>query len=540
MKQKLWIFLPLIVLIVLSVVLRVRIIRDRPVVGRSMNDEAAAHVLTHCLAYHEYPWAVHHGLPIANLRGEQPIPAEEYLDDHQGHSFYGSFPPLAFVAANAWFEASGTEPNLPGLRVLNVVLQILSCAAFGYLVWTIAPAATDRRTKSVVTAASCCLFFFCTETFRSYTFSHWAQHWHLPMLFLVIAQAAKQRYNFVYYSFLMLGCLVEWSAFTLGIGCAAMLFWHYVATRERRYLVHLLLTCAGLALSGVLLLAWFNQAIPWQEFLHFLRSRSSSRSIVSHPQLHMIPVIYLSAVISTVIPVAAILAAKCWEWKSGPRPQATSNSDSGVARPAKWPALQQWLLGPAGTTVILFCFALLENVLILQHVMEFTYDRLKFVGLYCAVAGMILYSLKSERLRSLLAGLIYLVSLGTLLYYVWSWDWSKDYSRPEFQRYNRIAAAIRETCPMEIKPYMANFHKNSIQFLAQRVVERIDETRAMPSLKKDDPHPFTIRDRPELVQEIRASLAGQPYRAFRYYFLDREGNPQFEEFSLTAEPAGTK
>ncbi len=544
MKNKLWLWLPLLVLIALSVILRAHLIRERPLAGRGLNEDAAAHVLAQCLSYHEYPFSVHHGIPIANLRGEQPIPdsqfvgkdrTKQYLADDRGHTYYSSFPPLAFLAVNTVFQVAGVEPNLLGLRVLNVVLQILTCAAFGYLVWTIAPEKTDARTKAIVTATGGCLFFFCTETLRSYTFSHWAQQWHLPMLFLVIAQAAKQRFNWVYYINLMLGCLVEWSAFTLGIGCAAMLLWHYAATRERRFLIHLLLTSAGLTLAGIALLAWFNMVVPWQEFIHFLRTRSSSRSILSHPQLHLIPVVYLSAVLSTVIPVAAILAAKIWDWKNGHSDPSRSVSESKASSQAKWPALKQWLLGPQGTTVVLFCFALLENVLILQHVMEYTYDRLKFVGLYCAVAAMILYSLRSQRVRSLLVGLIYAVSLASLVYYVWLWDWSQDYSQLEYQRYERLAAAIRETCPPDIKPYMANYHKNTIAFLAQRVVERIDETIAMPSLGKDEPHPTTIADRPALVAELRTNLAGQRYRAFRYYYLDREGKAQFEEFPVAAQ-----
>jgi hypothetical protein len=523
MKPKLWIFLPLLVLIVLSVGLRVKMIRERPIVGRSLNDDATAHVLAHCLSYHEYPFSVHRGLPIANLRGEQPNANGEYLTDDAGHTFYCSFPPLSYLAVNTVFQVSGVEPSLVGLRTINVVLQILSCAAFGYLVWSFAPPATNSQTKGLVTAASCCLFFFCTETLRSYTFSHWAQHWHLPLLLLVIAQFIRQRFNAVYYSCLMLGCFVEWSAFVLGIGCMVMLLWQYLVTRERRFLVQLLLTSGALTISGLLLIAWYGQLMPVSEYLAALRSRGSSRSIWSFPLLHMIPVIYLSAVVSTVIPVAAIVGAKLWELYQG-RISTEPKEERG--------SLRDWLLGAQGTTVVLFCFALLENVLILQHVMEYTYDRLKFVGLYCAITAMILYSLKSDRVRRILAGLIYAVSLAALLYYVWLWDWSKDYQSAEFQRYNRIAHAIRDTCPRDVKPFMANFHKNSIAFLAHRFVERIDETASMPSLKRDDPHPFTIKDRPDLLRELTERYGGREYRAFRYYYLDQAGQPQFEEFPL--------
>ncbi|MBC7490141.1 MAG: hypothetical protein H7240_09515 [Glaciimonas sp.] len=339
------------------------------------NLEATYHVLLTVTALKESPAENHWYLPTVSLGGEQdkditwgatvPTKTHDYI--------YTSFPPLGFLAPYFWFKAFDLEPSVTnlahfnffpgGLSAFALYILLVSLLKFnGYSPWTSVGGALVGSTIGI----------FSREALLSHGLIYWAQSLYQPILILSLyllfrwltkeTKEIRSLYTLAIVGAAFVGPLIDLTGYIFNAGLIFLLWFNGRSSIYSRVLAMQIFTVTTIA--GILTIMHFGLAVGFRPAINAFIGRFVERNTSQVRIFELIQGYGLSYGLFALT-IFLILALAYF----GNRQQATGNRQQATGN------RQQ-------ATLFIFvaaCMPLLENIVMLQHATQFSFDRLKFI-----------------------------------------------------------------------------------------------------------------------------------------------------------------
>lgn len=490
-----------VAVVIISFLARADLIAHRPLAGYLDNEDSTSHVLATCIAYSQTPFAHTCGLPIFTMGGAEnlwinDLPTASAFDK-DGHNFYTSFPPGSFLFARGVFSLLGVEPSPPALRFLSGFLGICGAGVLALAVYKIAGSFNVSNAERYAAASIAFLIMFAApESLKSYTISYWGQQVYQPLLVTMALLVAFDRPKALYYICIALGPLFEWTAYTAAFGAAVVWILRFFATRQRRYVVHAMLTLVVAGSVGIAIIGWNSSVLGLAPYMQALGNRSKVRSAHS-------PILLLAVFWGYVVSLQTYLVLLVIPLREALRVTSTWRQLIG-----KFVDLfrddSQYRM--AASFIVVLCAALLENLAMANHAYNYTYDRLKFVALVAYIV-----SLTPVVLPRYSAGLFWGATACSLVsiagFFVW-YEKIPDFQSVKYRQYEILGAAIRDTCPKDTLPFANAFVRGAQIYYADRNCAEV----AASDLKET-----------EIPSYIAKECRRLGFSRGRYYRVDEQG-----------------
>lgn len=332
------------------------------------NLDASYHVLLTTKALTDNPVSIHKLLPILTLGSpsDKGIPWGATVPDEYGNYYYTSFPSMGFIAPYLYFKITNLSLTLKNLMIFNLLIHLVATLLLcRWLHLVLTKINISERLRGAILTIGASSYLLAYESLFSHGIVYWNHSlfqiiWLLQLILLtqLLYASPKKRHIIWLLVVCLIAPLTEWTGYLTNASIAI-----YFLTKSN-YRKISLAVIATTALSGLLFIGQFLLAIS-PKFLYLsLKSRFLGRSSVSDQQnsfgslgpqlLHGYWESYSFLLLLPFVLVLAFLIVKF----------------------AKRKALLA--LPPfAGGLLFVLCAPLLENILLLQHAVEYNFDRLK-------------------------------------------------------------------------------------------------------------------------------------------------------------------
>jgi hypothetical protein len=353
------------------------------------NLEATHHALLTIRALRSSPVESHWLLPTVSLgaAADKHIPWGATVPTDTGDFIYTSFTPVGFLAPYLALGVAGGQASVEGLAYFSFLCGAATTLVLFALLYRVLRHGGHGRWLSASAALLGVLVsIFSREALQSHGIVYWVHSFYQPVLALTLyalfrylaastgpddpGRSGRSAVPLVLLVFL--GAWTEWTGYVFGLGLAAMCWFGVLLERpHRRLSIQLLL---ALAAAGLLTLAHYAAALGLEPamdaFIGRFLARGASRGTLS-ALLDGYGLSFGVFILAAGVALAGLMAA--------------------VAA-----GRQPWRGPPQRNTAFLLLAAsipLLENLIMLQHAGEFSFDRLKFIFpaallISCAVAAL--------------------------------------------------------------------------------------------------------------------------------------------------------
>jgi hypothetical protein len=345
----------------------VRLADFRTVTG-TPNLEATYHVLLTIKSLEDVPISESHLLPLVTLGNpmDKFIPWGATIPTKDGDFVYTSFPPLGFVVPYFIFKAGSLSVTPQNLIAFNCLLGLISALLLWNLVRKIIlDDGHDAIVASICGVIGAGILLFSREGLQSFGLVYWSQSieqvWLLGQLLALLRLAsAPGRKSLILLSALsFLSAYTEWTG-VVANSLLAVLMWfsgkHSGYERPKEIAIALL---SSTVLAGVAVCAHFFIALGIRETISALHGRFHARSAMMHDAdtVSLLEGYVHSYGLFIVIAFACALLIAFRRRDDSPKPAT---------------ALLAFILMASATP-------LAENLIMLQHACEFSFDRIKLV-----------------------------------------------------------------------------------------------------------------------------------------------------------------
>lgn len=357
----------------------------------AQNLEASYHVLLSLNALDESGVARHWWLPTITLGGshDKQVSWGATIPTRSGDYVYTSFSSYGFLAPYLGLKAAGLPPSLHNLALFNAALGALTALLLFRLLYLVLRSNGASRGLAAGAAVLACLVaVFSREALLSQGLLYWVQSFYQVLLLASLltffhylqapAGPSRSRLGWVLAGLVCFGALTEWTGYVFGGGLVA-LFW-----LQRRHLPDgqrmVWRLAFATALAGLLVLLHYSLAAGLLPTLKAFARRFLARS---PNNAHLVDFFAGYGLSFGLFLAAVTLALGVLVWQR---------------RTLHWPR----------STVLLVLAAslpLLENLLLLQHATQFSFDRLKFIFPAALLLGLAFISLGGKG-RAVLAMLL--------------------------------------------------------------------------------------------------------------------------------------
>jgi len=356
----------------ISLLARVHFINTRPLAGRLDDQEPEAHILVTELAYEQIPWRVHHFLPLFTLGAPYNKNIDVHPDaestDKYGNYYYTSTPPFTFVLPYFAAKLTVGAPTLIALRWYDVFLQILAAVTLGVLVWLcLGRPGIDPRVRALLTSTVAIIYMTAPECLKSHTITLWAQQFYAPLLMVQIICFLFYPSTLLLFIFAFLGCLSDWTPYVANSGMAAIAIFSWWKNRDRRSIWVAVAILAGCVLGGLCMIGWFSTEFSVASYFHDLAARSKARAMPPLVSTIKFFPLYLDSFGLFALVGLFFLFRK--PWKQGIKNETPRS-------PVILPGIDPFVIA-----ILIVAIALVENLLMRDHALFYSYDRLKGVQL---------------------------------------------------------------------------------------------------------------------------------------------------------------
>lgn len=338
------------------------------------NSDAVWHTLLITECMEEVPVSVHKMLPIVTLGDEadKHIPWGACVPDQYGNYYYTSFMPLSFIVPYLFFELPGIKATPFSLSLLSAILGLISCVLLYQLLVLMYG---KRLNRGILLAAVLALYMFAPEMLHSNTEVYWGQNLYQPILILqlivlchYLEQKGKARRKYLAWLALLsfVGGCIEWTAYVMNMGLAFCMIIKNSRNRKKALkgekwgkFDFIWIGVVSVA-AGSTVIAHFLSVLGVEEFKRImlkqfmLRNISNRAGVLAWNAWQEYFDSFGIAISAVVVVGVAVLSSK--ETRGKIKKAIKSN--------------QAIVVFAAG-------IACLENVLMAQHALEYTYDRIK-------------------------------------------------------------------------------------------------------------------------------------------------------------------
>lgn len=314
------------------------------------SQDASYHVLLTAWAYDETPVSVHRFLPIVTLGDSQDkyIPWGDTLCDELGNYYYTSFSAAGFFFPYAFFKLFRLPFTLNSLYLFNSLLYLL-CTFLVF--WLFKLLFSENRYRLYLGLFAAALYAFQTETLHSQGAVYWSQSL-FQAFFLLQAICFIKEKNAGFFLLSLFTPYLEWTGFVANAGFSLVFLFQ---KKWKSFFLTGFLTVAALGLF----ILHYALVLPFSDILAALYHRFFSRSITSAVGWSAFIKGYLCSYGLLFAAAGLLLLIVLVRGKSRQRLPSLLRRQKFI-----------WLM---------LLFPVLENLLMQQHVVFYTYDRLKAV-----------------------------------------------------------------------------------------------------------------------------------------------------------------
>lgn len=382
-----------------------------------MNSDATWHTLYTVQAYSETPIREHLFLPIVSLgdASDKHISWGATIPDKNGNYYYTSFSPAGYFLPWLFMRAFRLPVDERSLYLFNTVLYAASSALWVVILYMLYEREKWRDAVCLVGLVS----YLCVpEVLHGMGVVYWHQSvmqvTFLMQLscYLMARKTEKRPWRAGFYLLAFLNPYIEWTGFVANVGFAisdVILCWK---TRWRvDFLRVLALGGVSIASLGCFLLHYMLR-VDARALLQTMMSRFMARNVTSEVSATNLATGYLTSFLYLWLLAAVLLVWTLWHNR------------------------RVELRERHGVMFLLLAFPLLENLLMKQHALSYTYDRMK--GAYalslivCELAFQLLSSYGKRQVAaallavSLACGWLNLNSYCGNEHYIWNAEYRSD------------------------------------------------------------------------------------------------------------------
>lgn len=332
------------------------------------NSDATWHVLYTMQCYDEVPVSEHKFAPLVTLGDESDKGLQWGAcvpDRNDRNYYYTSFSGAGFLAPYIFMKLFGLTGSEQTLYLFNTVLFSISAMILIRFLWDVF---RESRFRIWVVSAGSLAYLFSPELLHNFGVVYWCHSLMQCTLLLQGYAYYRHRSQGKGKSLFLLLCLVnpyiEWTGYVANGGFFLAELFRYWKTDKVKALKNSAAIAAATVGALLLFLMHFLLVVPPDALLEAMKARFLARNLSAHVPLSALLTGYLSSFRYTFALVAglAVFAGVLW----GGAKAAKQNAQHYTC------AVQPWLL-------FVFCFPVLENVLMIQHAVEYAFDRMKLI-----------------------------------------------------------------------------------------------------------------------------------------------------------------
>lgn len=344
-----------------------------------VNSDATWHTLLTMQAYDETPVSQHRFLPIVSLGGEinKGIPWGATIPDEYGNYYYTSFSPAGYILPYFFVKLFGMPINETSLYIFNTLLLAVTAVLVGFIVQRLF---RDKKYPFLLGLTAAAFYCFIPEVMNSQGIVYWHQsvmQVTLALQLLCFINMAKGRAGkpsvIAFYILCLLNPYIEWTGYVANVGYAIGLF--VLLRRNKKAALNKSAAVVGLtALSFMFFTLHYLSAVSVDEFSTALEQRFFARSSSTYTSLLDLLNSYVDSfgylfILIVALLVLVIIAYKGFGW---------------VKKSAFYSNMPVFFVA---------FFPVLENVVMKQHAVLYTYDRMKFSFVLILIICDLLYLL---------------------------------------------------------------------------------------------------------------------------------------------------
>lgn len=414
-------FLNIITLLLLSMVLVVftSVIKYPEGDVNFTNSDATYHTLLTMQAYDETPVSVHKFLPIVTLGGEtdKNIPWGATVPDSLGNYYYTSFSPAGFALPYLFCKIFFLPINEMSLYIFNSVLFFASAFLVGVLVLKIF---CDKKSPLFLSIIAVFLYILTPETLISMGIVYWHQS-IMQIALLVQLIAFIDIYKFkkgkcsaiLFLVMCFINPYIEWTGYVANVGYA--LAFLAINRKDIKIGIKKAIGMAGITfLSFMAFTVHYCSTIDFKEYVYALGKRFLSRSITERYSYLQLLTGYLDSFFLVLCLVGILFIVTTLMYKG-----------------FSWIKLSTFWSNKIIFAVTLFFVA--ENVLMKEHSVLYTYDRMKLIFILLLVICDFIYLILAKiNYKAMIPVCLAVAIVGTSNYFihtnqrVWELDFEDD------------------------------------------------------------------------------------------------------------------
>lgn len=370
--------LTVLLLIIISLIVK---IGDIEKTTGSRNLEATYHVILTMKAMEENPVGKYLFLPTVSLGGDNDknipwgatVPTKKFLSGG-GSYIYTSFPPLGFVAPYLTFKTFCIDINQRNLAYFSFCIGAIVAIVFYILLFYLL--IQNKCDKDISTAGAIfgsLVAIFSCEALQSHGIVYWCQSFYQIVLLLCLCCVVKvlkgsgSFYKNCLLFLVFLGAMTEWTGYVFAMGLAA---WLWLMQNDKNSFRRLSIwVVLAVLVAGIVTVTHFSIALGTKETIMAFLGRFFARNAVAGNFRDLFRGYILSYGFFLIIFVFSF-SVLCFKFCIN-----RMNKDYDVR-----------------LFVCIFFLSiipLIENIVMLQHASQFSFDRLKAIfpiGLLCSYA----------------------------------------------------------------------------------------------------------------------------------------------------------
>ena len=387
-----------------------------------LNSNATWHVLLTMQAYDENPISTHKFLPIVSLEDEldKNIQWAEMVADEEGNYYYTSFSPAGFALPYFFVKIFHLPISESSLYLFNLVLCLTAILITTKLMIDLFAVKIQKEYIIILTTL---LFAFQTEIMHGMGQVYWHHSLMqvlLPLQILCFVHFDEhKKWKVGFFILAVLMPYVEWTGFIANVGFALALFLKHGIRIQKKDFLWAFLTGVCTALALVLLCGHYLLVVDWDSFMMALRDRYMMRTKYAHATTFNLMWGYWKS-FKALWEIFFLLAIGCVILNKG----------------IKW--VKEWI--PMLPVLFVTLFPMLENLVMKEHAISYTYDRMKLVYPLLMMIFILLASISPKK-KWFLKGTIVVTAVASAISV---WQYTKNTERiwdASYRTDNEILAA---------------------------------------------------------------------------------------------------
>ncbi len=381
------------------------------------NADATWHTLLTIESYNETPISKHLFLPIVSLgkSTDKHIPWGSTIPDKEGNFYYTSFSPAGFFLPWLFMKVFHLPVSEKSLYIFNTTLFILSALLWVKIILFI----YEKRNKhtNFLAIIALLLYISAPEILHGMGIVYWHQSvFQLTFLIQLYSYLLSKKNNktiskLIFYGTTLLNPYIEWTGYIANCGFALVEFISYWKENKKKAIKNSILIILLTIGSFILFCSHYLLIVKAKDFFIVLRNRFMARSITNTVSITALITGYLTSFKYVWV---LLLLFLIWNFTKNKKLECENR------------------------IIILLCFfPIIENFIMKQHAISYSYDRMKLIFpisiLICEVICNIIENTKREKatltiilITTILCSIMNVRSYTNSTAYIWIADYRKD------------------------------------------------------------------------------------------------------------------